>query len=321
MYGTKIHESSSGCRYLFTEVGKFCASIMGTRMDINKYLSRLGYKGSCKLANKETLFEIMHHHVMAIPFENLSVHCGEPISLDIESTFQKLVMKQRGGWCSEQNHLLFWALRTIGYDVVMLAAYVYQPHLDEYNPIATHLLLKVTIDSKTYIADTGYGSSLQIWQPLELTSGVDQLQTPGIFRLTESKGMWFLDKIRRKQVVSDGSFSETELLDKLSYRKIHYFTLQERTIDYFLESCKFHQTSPKSAFFNKSVCSLQFSHGVRTLVGWTYTETKYNYRKGVDLVELKTLQNDEVEKVLKEKFGIVLESQLVVVNNSGSYTI
>ncbi|XP_040185524.1 arylamine N-acetyltransferase, pineal gland isozyme NAT-10-like [Rana temporaria] len=290
-------------------------------MDIEKYFSRLGYKGSCKPANKETLCEIMYHHLMAIPFENLSVHCGEPISLDIESTFQKLVMKQRGGWCSEQNHLLFWALKTIGYDVVMLAAHVYQPHLDKYNPIPTHLLLKVTIDSKTYIADTGYGSSLQPWQPLELTSGVDQLQTPGIFRLTESKGMWFLDKIRRTQMVPDGSFSETELLDKSSYRKIHYFTLQEKTIDCFLESCKFHQTSPQSAFFNKSVVSLQFSHGVRTLVGWTYTETKYNYGKDVDLVELKTLQNDEVEKVLKEKFGIVLESRLVVVNKSGNYTI
>ncbi|CAI9621612.1 unnamed protein product [Staurois parvus] len=290
-------------------------------MDINKYFSRLGYKASCKPANRETLCEIMHHHIMAIPFENLSVHCREPISLDIESIFQKIVMKQRGGWCSEQNHLLFWALKTIGFDVVMLATHVYQPHLDNYNPLATHLLLKVTLDSKTYIVDVGFGSSLQFCQPLELKSGMDQPQIPGIFRLMEIKGMWFLDKIRRTQMVSNSSFSETELLDKASYRKIHCFTLQEKTIDYFLESCKFHQTSPKSAFFNKSVCSLQVSNGVRTLVGWTYTETKYNYRKSVDLVELKTLQNDEVEKVLKEKFGIVLESPLVVVNNSGNYTI
>ncbi|KAM5138538.1 arylamine N-acetyltransferase 1 [Mantella aurantiaca] len=290
-------------------------------MDINKYFSRVGYKGSSKPADAETLSEIMHHHIMAIPFENLSVHCREPISLNIENIFQKLVLKQRGGWCSEQNHLLFWVLKTIGYDVVMLATHVYQPHLDEYNPIATHLILKVTLVGKTYIVDAGFGSSLQIWQPLELTSGLDQMQLPGVYRLTESNGTWFLDKIRRTQMVSDGSLSETELLDKSSYRKIHCFTLEEKTIDFFLESCKFHQTSPQSAFANKSVCSLQVCDGVRTLVGWTYTETKYNYRNGIDLVELKTLQNDEVEKMLKEKFGVVLESQLVVLNNSGKYTI
>ncbi|XP_018411379.1 PREDICTED: arylamine N-acetyltransferase, pineal gland isozyme NAT-10-like [Nanorana parkeri] len=290
-------------------------------MDLNKYFSRVGYKGCCKLTDVQTLSEIMYHHILAIPFENLSVHCREPISLNIESIFQKLVLKQRGGWCSEQNHLLFWVLKTIGYDVVMLAAHVHQPHLDEYNPFATHLLLKVTIDSKVYIADVGFGASSQIWQPLELSSGMDQLQVPGIFRLTESNGTWFLDKIRRTQMVSDGSCSDSELLDKSSYKKIHCFTLQEKTIDYFLESCRFHQTSPKSAFANKSVCSLQVSDGVRTLVGWTYTETKYNYRKGVDLVELKTLQHDEVETVLKENFGVVLESQFVVANNPGRYTI
>ncbi|XP_072278615.1 arylamine N-acetyltransferase, pineal gland isozyme NAT-10-like [Pyxicephalus adspersus] len=290
-------------------------------MDINKYFARVGYKGSYPPADIDTLSAIMHHHIRAIPFENLSVHCGEPISLNIESIFQKLVMKQRGGWCSEQNHLLYWVLNTIGYRVVMLAAHVYQPHLDEYNPFATHLVLKVTLDSKVYIVDVGYGSSSQIWQPLELTSGMDQLQIPGIFRLSECNGIWFLDKIRRKQMVSDGLFSESELLDKSSYRKIHCFSLQEKTIDYFLESCRFHQTSPKSAFANKSVCSLQVPDGVRTLVGWTYTETKYNYRMGVDLVELKTLQNNEVEEVLKEKFGIILESPLVVANKPGTYTI
>ncbi|XP_068117702.1 arylamine N-acetyltransferase, pineal gland isozyme NAT-10-like isoform X2 [Hyperolius riggenbachi] len=290
-------------------------------MDINKYFSRVGYKRSSKASDLEALFEIMYRHVMTLPFENLSVHCREPISLNIEDIFEKVVMKQRGGWCSELNHLLFWVLKSMDYNVVMLATHVYQPHLDEYNPSATHLLLKVTIDNKVYIVDGAFGSSSQIWQPLELISGKDQLQTPGIFRLTENNGTWFLDKIRRKQMVSDGSFSESELIDRSCYKKIHCFTLEERTIEFFEFSSRFHQTSPESAFANKSVCTLQVSDGLRALVGWTYTETKYNYREGIDLVEFKTLQNDEIEEVLREKFGIVLQSRLVVANNPGRYTI
>ncbi|KAM9302336.1 arylamine N-acetyltransferase, pineal gland isozyme NAT-10-like [Gastrophryne carolinensis] len=288
-------------------------------MDITKYFSRVGYKGCGKPADTETLFEVIHHHLMAIPFENLSVHCGEPVSLDIEIIFQKVVLQKRGGWCSELNNLLFWVLKTMGYEVSMLAAHVYQPHLDKYNPSATHLLLKVFVDCKTYIVDGAFGASSQMREPLELASGKDQPQIPGIFRLTENNGTWFFDKVRRHQMVSNKPFLKSELIDKSLYKKIYCFTLEERTIDFFCESSRFHQTSPESVMTNKSICSLQTSNGVRTLVGWTYTETIYNYQEGVDLVEFQMLH--EVEKVLKEKFGIVLQSRLIVANNPGKYTI
>ncbi|KAM4721704.1 arylamine N-acetyltransferase, pineal gland isozyme NAT-10-like [Rhinophrynus dorsalis] len=290
-------------------------------MDINDYFSRINYKDPVGPLDIETLSKIFHHHIMMLPFENLSIHCGETISLDINSIFQKVVKKQRGGWCTELNHLLFWVLKTIGYKVTMLASNIFQPQLGTYYCSAQHLLLKVVINSKVYIVDGGFGASSQMWQPLELISAKYQHQLPGTFLLTENNGIWYLDKIRRKQLTANNQFSQSDLVDATRYKKLHCFTLEEKTIDFFQDSCNFLQTSAESVFANKSICTLQVKDGVRALVGWTYTKTKYNEREDVDLVEFSTIQDDDIAHILKEKFGIVLESSLVVANNIGRFKI
>ncbi len=37
-----------------------------------------------------------------------------------ESLYDKIVVRRRGGWCHELNGLFCWALRKIGFTVVML---------------------------------------------------------------------------------------------------------------------------------------------------------------------------------------------------------
>ncbi|XP_053556714.1 arylamine N-acetyltransferase, pineal gland isozyme NAT-10 [Bombina bombina] len=290
-------------------------------MNINEYFSRINYKDPNEKLDIATLSRIMHHHIMALPFENLSIHCQETIQLNLETTFQKLVKKQRGGWCTELNYLLFWVLKTMGYNVIMLASNIFVPALGTYNQYATHLIVRVVIGSKAYLVDSGFGTSSQMFEPLEFISGMDQFQIPGIFRLTEDNGFWYLDKIRRKQLITNELFSESELIDRSDHKRLYCFTLEEKTIEFFKDTCRFLQTSPKSLFTNKSICSLQTEEGVRTLVGWTYTETRYNYMEGVDLVEFTTIQDDSIQQVLRERFGIVLESRLVVINNSATYNI
>ncbi|KAH1181367.1 hypothetical protein KIL84_005093 [Mauremys mutica] len=224
-------------------------------MYIEEYLARIGYKGSHEKHDLETLTAIFQHHIRAVPFENLSIHCGEIITLDLDQVYNKIVRKKCGGWCMEHNQLLCWVLKTLGYDTTLLGAYIYNLHQNTYASHMTHLLLKVDIDDRTYILDGGFGVSYQIWQPMELISGKDQPQTPGIFRFTENNGTWYFEKIRRKQYVPNQSFSNSDLLERSECRKIYLFSLEPRTIRDFQFQCTYLQTSPDSLFTKKSICS------------------------------------------------------------------
>ncbi|KAJ6657164.1 hypothetical protein lerEdw1_002753 [Lerista edwardsae] len=290
-------------------------------MNIEEYFTRTGYKGPREKLDLETLTAIFQHHIRAIPFENLSIHCGETITLDFDQVYNKIVKKRRGGWCMENNQLLFWVLKNLGYNTTILGAFVYSPQQNIYATLMTHLIIKVVIDGIAYIVDAGFGVSYQMWQPMELVSGKDQPQTPGIFRFTEENGIWYYEKIRRKQYIPNQSFSSLDLLEKRERRKIYLFSLEPRTVEDFRFQCSYLQTSPDSLFTNKSICTLQTLDGFRALIGWTLSETKYNYKDNMDLVEFTTLKDEEVEKTLSEKFGIVLESKLVPRNVKGMYTL
>lgn len=291
------------------------------KMNIEKYFSRTGYKGSYDKQDLETLTAVFQHHIRAVPFENLSIHCGETITLELDQVYNKIVMKRRGGWCMENNQLLNWVLKTLGYDTTILGAYVYNPQQNTYATRMTHLLIKVVIGGKAYIVDAGFGVSGQMWQPMELISGKDQPQIPGIFRFTENDGVWYNEKIRRKQYIPNQHFSDSDLLEKRLCRKLYFFSLEPRTVADFQFQCTYLQTSPDSLFTKKSICSIQTTNGFRALIGWTLIETTYNYKEDMDVVEFTTLQEEEVEKTLEDKFNIALERKLVPINDKGAYKI
>ncbi|XP_009943644.2 arylamine N-acetyltransferase, liver isozyme-like [Opisthocomus hoazin] len=286
-------------------------------MNIQEYFARISYNESHKDADLQTLIVIFQHHIRAIPFENLSMHCSETIELDLPSIYNKIVRKKRGGWCLESNHLLFWALQELGYDVYILGGNSYDPAERAYTTEINHILLKVVIKGNSYIADAGFGGVYQMWQPLMLISGKDQPQMPGIFRFTEDNGTWYFEKVKRKHYVPEQSvpFADTPELGNI--RKIYAFTLEPRHINDFQELNTYLQVSPDNILHKKSICSLQTTEGLYALVGWTFSEVKYNHMEDMDLLQITTLTDEEVEKTLKDKFSIVLENKLVPVNVRG----
>lgn len=285
-------------------------------MNIKDYFERICYKGSPEKKDLGALTEVFQHHIRAVPFENLSLHCGETIQLDLESVYDKIVKHNRGGWCMENNQLLFWVFQTMGYKVSLLGARVYDPERKAYKKDFTHLLIKVVLEGKTYIVDGGFGVAYQMWQPMELISEKNQPQTPGIFCFTEKKGVWYLHKLKRKKFRMD---SENKILcsdpvKNVSCKNIYLFTLQPRTIDDFRPVCLQLQTDPSSVFLRKSICSLQTTNGFLVLIGWVLIETKYNYKDDMDLVVSTVLKDEEVQKILKERFKIQLDKKFVPLN-------
>src|SRR5262245_42413604 len=95
-------------------------------MDSRVYLERINYRGSLEPTAK-TLRALQVAHLRAVPFENLSIHAGQPIILNDDALFEKIVTRHRGGFCYELNGLFAALLRSLGFSVVMLSAGVARP--------------------------------------------------------------------------------------------------------------------------------------------------------------------------------------------------
>ncbi|ELV13436.1 arylamine N-acetyltransferase 1 [Tupaia chinensis] len=290
-------------------------------MDIEAYFERIGYKNSRNKLDLETLTDILQHQIRSVPFENLNIHCGQAMELGLEAIFDQVVRRNRGGWCLQVNHLLYWALTTMGFETTMLGGYVYSVPNNKYSEGMIHLLLMVNTNGRTFIVDAGFGRSYQMWQPLELISGKDQPQVPCTFQLSEEGGIWYLNQTRREQYIPHQEFLNSDLLEKNPYRKIYSFTLEPRTIEDFEAINTYLQVSPASVFTSKSFCSLQTSEGVHCLVGFTLTYRQFRYKDNVDLVKFKMLKEEEIEEVLKSIFNISLEKKLVPKHGDRYFTI
>ncbi|HTJ65222.1 MAG TPA: arylamine N-acetyltransferase [Alphaproteobacteria bacterium] len=126
------------------------------KSEIDRYFGRIGY-GAAAVPTLAVLSDLLRHHVMSIPFENLDVLLGRPIRLDIGAVFDKLVGAGRGGYCFEQNGLFAAVLTTLGFAVTPLAARVRLGVPDGVPTAQTHMLLKVEVAGEAYIADVGFG--------------------------------------------------------------------------------------------------------------------------------------------------------------------
>ncbi|KAM9366673.1 uncharacterized protein ABDE67_002490 [Symphorus nematophorus] len=284
-------------------------------MNLEEYFRRIGFHGSFDKPDLATLKLIHKQHIMSVPFENLSIHCGERNVIDLEVIFNKIVRSSRGGWCLENNFLFGWVLREMGYDTTTLGSRVFNSILNDFGPLDSHLIHKIVIDGKAYIADVSFGVSSQIWEPLELVSGKDQPQAAGVFRLIDKDDFWVLEKTGRKPEVLNPDFAQSSLVSRKETKQIYGFTLVPREADHFFEINHTLQTDPTSLFTNKSICSLQTQTGFRALIGWTYSEVTYKPEEGVDVLDLKDITDDEIEQILREKFNLTLQNKLKLASN------
>jgi len=164
-------------------------------MKLRRYLDRIQYAGPVA-PSFATLAALQQAHVCSVPFENLDVQLGRPLSILVDEAYEKIVLNSRGGWCYEQNGLFGWALSEIGFDVRRIAASVMREQKGAASE-ASHLCLLVeSPESKTrYLADVGFGGSMirpialqeaQHDQP-PFTLGLERLDD-GFWRFWESLG-------------------------------------------------------------------------------------------------------------------------------------
>ena len=133
-------------------------------LDLDAYFARIGYGGATP-RTLETLHQLAIAHVSSIPFENLDVLLNRPISLDDAAVDGKLITRQRGGYCFEQNTLMLRVLQTLGFEVEPISARVRYQRPRDFTPPRTHVFLKVMLDSETWFVDVGVGAMSQRRRP------------------------------------------------------------------------------------------------------------------------------------------------------------
>lgn len=168
--------------------------------NLDLYLSRIGYTGDLTV-NWNTLNAIAFAHATSIPFENLDVLAGIPISLELDQVYDKLVTRKRGGYCFEQNNLLGWALGEVGFVVQYLSARVWYNITDGQTPPRTHVFLRVELDGVPWLVDCGVGGSTPT-SPMRLDRiGMDQelpFETRRIAALESKLVPTFMHQIRHE---------------------------------------------------------------------------------------------------------------------------
>ncbi len=239
-----------------------------------RYLDRLG--APAVGAPSAALLRDLHaRHLDTVPFENLSIHLGEPIVLDEAALVDKIVDRGRGGFCYELNGLFAELLRVLGFEVVLLSARVHTP-AGLTHPF-NHLALRVDLDER-YLVDVGFGAHSRY--PLRLDWPEPQADPGGEFLLVDA---------------GDGD------VDVLMNGEPQYrVEARSRALADFTPNCWWQQTSPDSHFIKGPTCSRPTAEGRITLAGNRLIRTAGDTRSETELSDQDALA------AYREHFGIVL---------------
>lgn len=163
---------------------------MSDDFDLNAYLRRIGYHPT-PAVDEQTLRGLAVAHVAALPFENLNPWLGMPVLLSVDALQRKLVQGGRGGYCFEQNGLFAAALRAIGFEVQTLIARVLWNRPEDAITAQTHMLLQITLDGESRLADVGFGA-LALAGALRLQPDIEQPTALEPFRLLQHGDEWVM---------------------------------------------------------------------------------------------------------------------------------
>lgn len=254
------------------------------KINIQKYFKRINYdaKPTTKLS---TLVELQKKHLLNIPFENLDIHFGRKIELDIEKFYHKIVHENRGGFCYELNGLFENLLSNIGFETSIISARVFDAKNNDFGEEYDHLAIIVAINQNQYLVDVGFGEFA--FAPLLIHTDEIQKDPRGNFIIEQKDDEYIVSKL-------------IENKKNIEYK----FTLKNRKLSEFQEMCSYHQSSPNSHFTQKKLITKPTLEGRITLSGTSLKITKNN-----TIEEIHDLSQKAYFALLNKWFGIT-EDQL-----------
>jgi len=249
-------------------------------MDVDAYLRRIAYDGT-REPSATTLRALHRCHLFTVPFENLDIPLGTPIMLQLDSIYDKLVQRRRGGFCYELNGLFCELLRALGYPVQILSARVRRED-GGFGPEFDHMLLKVQLE-EPWLVDVGFGDSF-----------VD----PIIFHAGGA------DQVNGHRYVVLPMDDEWQLLREDDKGRVPLYVFRDlpHELHEYGDMCIFHQSSPESHFTHSWICSRATPDGRITVANMRLIITR-----GMAREERELRSEEELRRCLIDLLGMHLE--------------
>jgi N-hydroxyarylamine O-acetyltransferase len=225
------------------------------------------------------LSAISQRHVAKFAFSSIGALLGDALPLDVTSLYERIVVRQRGGYCFEQNGLMYEVLKSLGFSVsLFLARVIYNQDI---HPGLTHRLTLVEIDGLKYVVDVGFGP-LGPALPVSM-SGDESHETFRTFRIAEPHPGEF-----HMQTLKDGAFYSLYKFELTGYGQA------DCEVGHF-----YSHKHPQASFVNNLVVSTILDHEVRSLRNLEIcTQTASGDQK-------ELIQDDEqLKSILKSRFDI-----------------
>lgn len=249
---------------------------------IKKYFERLNISpdtDNLKL-DFNLLRSIQYAHVTNIPYENLDIVNGIPLSIEPEVIYDKIIERRRGGYCFELNGLLGWFLRELGFKTKdCMARYL---RGESGIPMRRHRVIIVDLPDGRVLCDAGVGERAPRYA-LKLQEGIIQEQFSEVYRFEREPFFgWVLYDYHKGEWNRVFAFTEEEQLD----------------IDYTMPSfyCEKH---PASIFNKGNIISLKTKTGRKTIAGMIFRVFDGDAVKVSEISD-----NDMLRRILCEHFGI-----------------
>lgn len=250
--------------------------------EIAAYLERIRYEGPLD-GSAEMLAGLQHAHLLAVPYENLDILRGVPLSLEPGALWDKIVRRRRGGYCFELNALFAWLLKELGYDVTNLVARFWRDETS-FPPMRRHHVLKVIAEGRAYLCDVGVGGTVPR-RPLLLVEGTEQPQGGECYRFSRDGDFgWSLEERKRGE-----------------WGRIYTFTEEPQLADDYAFASFWCQNAPDSPFRAEPKLSRCMPEGRNTGAG-----KEIKLFRGSEVTVLTPATKEAYDEALAEHFGIVI---------------
>ncbi|MDQ0112665.1 arylamine N-acetyltransferase family protein [Paenibacillus harenae] len=250
---------------------------------VTAYLNRIGFEGSAK-PTLDTLSRLQYAHLHTIPYENLDILNGVPLSLEISRLFDKIVNRRRGGYCFELNALFGWLLEELGFQVKHYFGRFWRD--EAVVPCKRrHHILQVELDGIKYIVDVGAGAAAPRW-PLKLLHGIVQEQQDEWYRLMKDRTYgWLLEERKGDE-----------------WRTIYSFTEEPNLPFDYVTTSYWCENSPESIFRKGAMVAIRTEEGRNTIAG---KEFRIFSQGSVNAFEPS--HDDHYSECLRKYFGILID--------------
>jgi N-hydroxyarylamine O-acetyltransferase len=225
------------------------------------------------------LCELVKRHVATFAFSSVGCRLGEDLPLDFESLFNRIVVRRRGGYCFEQNGILYNVLEELGFSPrLYLARVIYD---QDSHPGLTHRISIVEHEGQRFVLDVGFGP-LGPRVPI-LMSKSETNDGDRVFRIVEGRpGEYHM------QVLKDGAFFSLYRFELARYGQ------SDCEVGHF-----YSHRHPDAAFVNHLVVSRILASEIRSLRDLEYWVIRESEKQTT-----RILGPQQLTQILVEELGV-----------------